>query len=211
MKELDGLDIMLDLETLGVNPKAPILSIGVTAFDIHRMEIVHKLELHVSLKDQLENYNRKVDAETIGWWMNQADDTKTALFNKSTSTVPDYNGGPSKLKDALSSISFFIVTKAGEIDVEKRIWANSPAFDCVILKSAYESVIKYENTKNTTIPWNYNAERDLRTLRRLWGQKIPETIERGVEHDALSDAIYQSKVCMHILKDMSLIPIGEKK
>lgn len=130
--------VMLDIETLGLDPGAAILSTGACRFtpgagvtDTFYAEIDRATCLDAGLH---------VDEDTLEWWR-----------SKDPALAP--LGGETPLADALEDLSRFIGTA-------DEVWANSPAFDCELLEAAYEAVGSVE-------PWEFYQERDVRTLRAL--------------------------------------------
>src|SRR3546814_10421074 len=66
------------------------------------------------------------------------------------------------------------------------IYANSPNFDCTIMKSLY-------NDHGMTIPWDFRKERDLRTLCSMAGINAKEVakVSGFVPHNAYWDCRQQ--------------------
>lgn len=132
--------VMVDLETLGREPGAAILSIGAVTFDregIHDT-FYRNIDLESCAEARLD-----VDMETLAWWLDQGDDAQDVLQ------------GGGDLEEALIDFADFYG------DAEE-IWANSPSFDCEILGYAYDLL-------NLEQPWGFRDERDYRTLRELPG------------------------------------------
>jgi hypothetical protein len=156
--------VMVDLETLGTEPGAAILSVGAVRFGPHGVAD-DEFERSVSL-ESCQAADLHIDADTLEWWLGQDD------------AVTDVLTGGDDLADVLADFAAYY----GNAD---EIWAYSPSFDCAMLAAAYDAV-------GQDVPWHYSEERDARTLRNLplW----PEGIEReGAEHDALADARYQAR------------------
>ena len=77
-----------------------------------------------------------------------------------------------------------------------QIWANSPSFDCVILKNAF-------NACGINLPWNYWNERDCRTL-VTFNPDIKKQIINDLPHGAVSDYLYQIKYCSAIWNSINI-------
>ena len=166
-------DIMIDIETVGTNPGAAIVSIGAVRFSVDD-GIDEELFLSVSLED-CQEHGLRIDAETLLWWLDQSEDARQQLK------------GGIPLKDALEELWRFC-------EGTRDIWANSPAFDCVILEHAYEAV-------GMDVPWEFCQRRDYRTIRDTRGVGSPMTNEQdGTEHDALDDARYQAENLIDALR-----------
>jgi hypothetical protein len=162
MSELER--VMVDLETLGLEPGSSILSIGAVRFDTNGIVDGQTFYRNVSL-ESCTDAGLEIDVSTLDWWLNQDGDVQGILT------------GGERLSKVLFAFSRFY-------DDADEIWAFSPSFDCAILSEAYAAV-------DETEPWTYRDERDCRTLASLpvW----PDNEQEGNEHDALDDAIYQAK------------------
>ena len=132
--------VMLDLETLGLNPGCVILSVGAAEFDVDGVgETFYR---SISL-DSCDKVGLEIDAGTLEWWLDQDENVQDQLV-----------GGES-LGDVLEDFAVFY----GYAD---EIWANAPSFDCEILEAAYEAA-------NAPVPWEFYQERCYRTLKNLPG------------------------------------------
>lgn len=130
--------VMVDLETLGLEKDAAILSIGAVHFD--KSVIGERFYESVSLKS-CQEAGLFIDAETLDWWLSQDE------------SVQDVLTGGKRLGNVLEEFARFI-------DGADEIWAYSPSFDCAILYNAYEET-------GQTPPWTYKEERDARTIAKL--------------------------------------------
>ena len=81
MSKYDGLDnsVIFDFETLSTDRVNPVvLSFAMLNFSESRMlgdmphtfeELLDKVDyIKFDVKDQVKNYNRKIDKETVDWW-----------------------------------------------------------------------------------------------------------------------------------------------
>jgi DNA polymerase III epsilon subunit-like protein len=164
--------IMLDIETLGTEPGAAIASIGAVRFD--REGVGEEFFASVSLAD-CQAHGLEIDAETLSWWLNQPAQAREQL----------HGGQP--LADALAELTAFV-------DGADEVWANSPAFDCVLLRAAYRAV-------GRECPWQYYDERDYRTLRETL-DTWPDREQQGTAHDGLDDARYQARCLIDALQEV---------
>ena len=137
--------VMVDIETLGLDPGCAVLSIGAVRFDADgRGE-----DLYVNIdRESCESAGLHVDEETLEWWQQQDEDAQAVL-----------SGGGS-LEQALVDLKGF----GGDVD---EWWANPPKFDMAILEAAYDAV-------GMDAPWEFYELRDVRTLKKLPGAEIPE-------------------------------------
>ena len=161
------MHIMIDLETMGTRPNAPIISIGAVAFD--------KSGTHTEFYDVVDlkstvHTQSVIDADTVMWWMKQSDEARAAFDCKRID-----------IGDALSNFQSF----CGRHEY-KAIWGNGAAFDNVILSEAYLSY-NYLNGK----PWDFWEDRCYRTVKNMFPDVA---IERGgTHHNALDDARSQAE------------------
>jgi len=155
--------IMLDIETLGLEPGAAVISIGACRFRPGDGVVGETFYVEIDA-DSCCDAGLHIDDDTFEWWQKQ--DSDLAPLNGKTS-----------LTDALSRLKHYV----GEAD---EVWANSPSFDCEMLEVAYDATEMAE-------PWEYYQERDVRTLRSL--PNTVEVEMDGREHHALDDAIHQAR------------------
>jgi len=169
--------VMLDLETLGTDPGSAILSIGAVEFDRDGPQdtFARSVDLPSCQKAGLE-----IDADTLDWWLDQGEAAREQLT------------GGDALADVL--IDYRDWHQAHGFD---EVWANSPSFDCEILRSAYHAAL------DEAPPWAYFETRDHRTVREL---PIPTDISReGTHHDALDDARHQARVVAAALRQLDTL------
>ena len=164
--------VMVDIETLGLEPGAAIVSIGAVRFD--ESGIHDTFERSVSLSNCWEDWEMDVDVGTLEWWLEQDEAAKRVLT------------GGEDLPEVLEAFSEWY-------DGADEIWANSPSFDCTLLEEAYARV-------GGTEPWAYHEERCFRTLADL--PVAPELEHDGIEHDALDDAKHQALVAARTLQNV---------
>lgn len=180
------MHIMLDLESLGTNSYAAILSVGAVAFDPWSKEVNYSFHMGVTLESALK-YGR-VDASTLEWWLTNPD-------------LEDARYSLAKLaKEDLDNVLFGFaewVRSVSNGENARAIWGNGAVFDNVVLSNAYTAV-GYDK------PWNYRADRCFRTLRALAPRVKPPTIAGGVAHDALYDARLQAMWLQKIVKKLKL-------
>jgi len=168
--------IMLDLETMGINPNAAIVSIGAVAFDPKVNEILDEIYIIIDLESSV-NKGGIMDASTVLWWMRQ-DDSARLVFN-------DFR---SEMHEALFGFYDFL-DSCSDYDT-RLIYGNGSDFDNVILDSAYKRM-------KIPTPWKYYNNRCYRTLKNL---RPDIQLERtGTHHNALDDAKCQA---IHLMKIM---------
>lgn len=168
---------MTDLETLGTDLSAIIVSIGAVVFDPYAEKFAIAEEFHsiIQVEDQ---ENRVISQSTLWWWMQQSEETRK-IFN------PE-NGIP--LDDAMAEFDTFLGNK-DDID---EIWGNGADFDIALLKTIYDN-------QGKAYPWSYKSTRCFRTIKELWPKYEPEF--KGIKHDALADAKHQATWLWEIMQD----------
>ena len=165
--------LMIDLETMGKNPDAPIASIGAVFFDPQTGEQGPEFSKIIDMG----TCGGTVDISTIEWWLVQSSEARTAIL---VNQIP--------LDDALLQLKEFISEHSDEKFVQ--VWGNGATFDNVILRRSYER-------QGIPCPWRYCNDRDVRTIVEL-GKAIDFDARtaipfEGERHNALDDARYQAK------------------
>lgn len=167
------MNIMLDIETMGVSFDSAILSIGAVAFDTElREEFYTTVDLSSSM-----NLGLKVDASTINWWLNQSDQARSAITKANAETLPD----------ALLKFARFLAEYQTVL-----VWGNGATFDNVVLSNAYAAC-------KIPRPWSYRNDRCYRTLASL----TPDVTKHkpDIPHHALYDAKAQAIHCLDLLRN----------
>lgn len=164
--------VMIDIETLGTAPGAPILSIGAIEFGPNGLDetFYEVIDLQSCLDKGLDN----IDADTFEWWLTQSEEAQAVLT------------GGDHLTGVLRRFSRFM----NDVD---EVWASPTAFDCTHIEHAYRTI-------DTSAPWKYNERRDCKLLSTLpvW----PDTEQEGIEHHALDDACHQAKQTIKALTEL---------
>lgn len=158
--------LMLDLESMGTRPNAPIISIGAVKFDPSTgslgQEFYRQIDLESACKFGVPS------GSTIKWWLQQGEDARKAASE-----------GNYQLAKALEDLAGLYRDWR---DVQ--VWANDPDFDCVILEYAYFKT-------GSSHPWAFWNKRSCRTIAELAGKRPPK--HQGVAHNALEDAKHQAR------------------
>ncbi|HHE5820125.1 TPA: 3'-5' exoribonuclease [Escherichia coli] len=168
-----GIHLMIDLETMGKNPDAPIISIGAIFFYPQTGDMGPEFSKTIDL----DTAGGVIDRDVIKWWLKQSREAQSAIM---TDEIP--------LDDALLQLREFIDENSGEFFVQ--VWGNGANFDNVILRRSYER-------QGIPCPWRYCNDRDVRTIVEL-GKAIDFDARtaipfEGERHNALDDARYQAK------------------
>ncbi|EOP0211467.1 3'-5' exoribonuclease, partial [Escherichia coli] len=132
--------LMIDLETMGKNPDAPINALAGKFFDPATGEMGPEFSKTIDL----ETAGGVIDRDTIKWWLKQSREAQSDIL---TDEIP--------LDDALLQLREFIDENSGEFFVQ--VWGNGANFDNVILRRSYER-------QGIPCPWRYTNDRDVRTM-----------------------------------------------
>ena len=180
------LNLVLDLETLGVQEDAAIIQIGISipAFDWpHIPEGVSRTFEATIQYEEANHYIRTGlftrDNDTMLWWQDQLPSTRAIVFS-----------GQQTYQDAFDQLKAWIESLGAPV----AIWGNGADFDNRLL--AYSlNIFGHKNL------WNFRNNRCLRTLRSLFplesspaGQITVIPAETEIKHTALGDAKFESRV-----------------
>lgn len=184
-----GVDLMVDIETMGTKPSAPIVSIGACLFDPLRVDTFEYLYersmvVLVDLEDAIK-HSSGIEAGTVKWWLSQSDAAIKRLIS----------GELLNLKDALTRTWQFAIDRSKNtpevvraLPVPKKIWAKSPDFDCKIIEHGCRST-------GVMYPFHFAYQRCVRTVTDLAfpnGEDERPVFKTGVHHDARDDAVNQA-------------------
>jgi hypothetical protein len=168
---------MLDCETLGFGTHPAILSIGAVQFNPYTGTIVHRKEINFDFSEACRW--RKINPETVKWWLRQDKAAIDALLEKETVSVVD---GLTELSEFMQDCS--------------RVWTNGPSQDGIWVETLYENY-------GLTPPWRYNQHRDVRTVLDLAGGYLDVEFT-GTPHCAVDDAEYQAKLVAAAYEELGL-------
>lgn len=171
-------NLMIDLETMGKNKDAPIVSIGAVFFTPETGDIGQEFYTVVSLESAM-GQGATPDGDTILWWLKQSTEARAAICIDDTLSI----------SDAPSELNHFINRHAANTKYLK-VWGNGATFDNVILRGAYERA-------GQICPWAYWNDHDVRTIVTLgryigFDPKMDMPFD-GERHNALADARHQAK------------------
>ena len=183
--------LMVDLETMGKKPGAPIVSVGAVFFDpasgMTGAEYYQVINLESSM-----SFGARPDASTILWWLKQSPEARSAIV------VDDTVG----LVEALEQLLDFIAENAANGSKNVQLWGNGSSFDCSLLEAAFELA-------DTPFPiphWNYRDVRTVVELGKAVGLNARYDIPfEGDQHNALADARHQVKYVSAIWQRLTAI------
>jgi hypothetical protein len=177
--------VMIDLETLGKRPSSVFLSVAACQFDIETGELGKKFRMNVSLKSALKA-GRKVDADTIKWWMEQRGDIRGKMFENGEELIYVLE----EFQDWILDVG--LLSTDGNVFV----WSNSASFDIGMLNHAYCS-------QDLLSPWNFRNERCYRTAVAhmkdtlgIYTPILPQKPDNA--HDPAVDAEHQVEVLFRL-------------
>lgn len=165
---------MVDLETLGSNPKAPIVQVGMVFFTREGIDVQSLLTIDF---DEALKYG-EADGSTIKWWLEQPKEAQETLFK---------NVRP--------------VLEAADI-VEKLIAAQNANFYWSHATFDFPILLSWFRALGRKYPLPHRRCYDLRTLEFLAGP-IEWTPRKGVHHNALDDAVYQAEHAIKLLNNVN--------
>ena len=170
--------VMIDLETLSTRKDAAIISIGLAAFDDEF--VIETAHARIKMSEVFGH----IDPATVKWWSEQGDAARHAAFS-----------GEDTQTRAISIVRDFF-----DRHQPTEVWANSPSFDCVILRSWWDG---QPRTPLGKYPISYRTERDVRTmLQYAKALKIPLPVWDGTAHNAMDDACNQARAIVTIEKEL---------
>jgi hypothetical protein len=182
----NGVDLMVDLETLGTTESAPIVSIGAVLFDPQANDTFEALYERaflrlIDIEDAIAVCG-PAEGGTLKWWLGQRDEAIKRLVN----------GEQVSLKGALSDLYIYSHVRGdrnpqvANLPLPGRIWAKGPDFDCTKLDAACRK-LKIKD------PFFFSTRRCVRTAQDLAfpNGELPE-FKTGVHHDARDDAVNQA-------------------
>lgn len=168
------MHIMIDLETMGTSPNAPIISIGAVLFDSE--EIGEPFYEVIDLKSAVKA-GAVMDPATVIWWMEQSDEARSALTGE---------GLP--IRAVLDDFANFVDSAKLDWGVSG-VWGNGAAFDNVILAEAYKRL-------DMDVPWEFWRDKCYRTVKGMYPDVQIKRV--GTHHNALSDAKTQAEHLIRI-------------
>lgn len=173
------IDIMIDLETVGTEVDAPVLSIGAVAFCIPTSTIESRFFVAVDPASAFAS--GKPDAKTIQWWMKQSPEAQIAAWD---------NPYAEPIRVALQRLDDYL----NSFGKTPRVWGNAARFDLGILDYQYKKA-------GMELPWKFYNEMCYRSLKNSYrhhGLKEVQGMVEGTAHTALYDAEIQALHAMSI-------------
>lgn len=179
------MNIMLDLETMALEPRAAIVAIGARAFTddgVVDNEAGGGFYWPVSLDSSVE-HGGLVDPACVKWWMTQQPESRLEVA-QAKMTLPD----------ALGRFETWLDSMPGGV-VDCLLWGNGADFDCACLAQAFRSC-------GMEVPWSHRQVRCYRTLAALFPeiQKVKPAIPHHARHDAACQAVHAAMILAEMKK-----------
>jgi hypothetical protein len=164
--------VMIDLETLSSHRDAAVMQVAAVCFDPYGTGVD---EAYPPFNEFVWDKHGYMSLSTIAWWMAQPhakimSESWKKFGKKPSEVLTDFNGWFSEVD-----------TSVGDV---KGVWSHGASFDLPVLYAMYDRT-------HLRSPWHYHLERDTRTIFWLAGGKPDILDEHRMEHDALSDCVYQ--------------------
>lgn len=186
--------IMTDIETLGTKDGATIFQIAAASFDIETGKIKDTINLKLDISTVKD---LQVDGSTLRWWLETNSDLLAKLISQGVMTeedmMQDFHAWVLNQGDSQKN-----KTK-NQPPVDVTLWGNGILFDNAKIKRSMESL-------GLDYPIFYRNDRDVRTILALaadktglteWGIRESVVHEGDIQHDALSDVMYQIRLVCH--------------
>jgi len=164
------MHVMIDLETMGTRPNAPIIAIGAVMFDGTKAH--DEFYVNVDLASAVDDSHAVVDPKTVLWWMDQSGEARSSLREDKK-----------EILTALYEFREWLKPVKPE-----GVWGNGASFDNVILSETYKRM-------GLEPPWPFWTDRCYRTMKNMYPQVEMERV--GTHHNALDDAMSQAN---HLIK-----------
>lgn len=167
----ERVDVVLDLETLGIKPGSVVLQVGAIAFRRQGGEVLASFDRNIDIGSSLMA-GLEVSPEAVRWWRGQSDEARASVF---------------AIGDALRLVaaSFRQFWVSAGCDAASCLWARGADFDPPIWAAALKAADGLDP------PWRYSRVRDIRTaldVARFDRGALPFGVERHVAiHDAGHD------------------------
>lgn len=168
--------VMVDTETLGLDPNSIVLSLGAVSFTFDGLGT----EYYTAIDPK--TYPGAVDLETIKWWMDQS-----------------FRGNKAPMDGVVPAQMALMQFESYLAELKKDggkiiLWANGTDFDIPKLYYAYKVF-------GMNPSWKYSDVRDCRTLFKTFPDYGNETSGESI-HNALADARWQADRLVSILKNL---------
>lgn len=167
-------NLMIDVESMGTKPTAPLMAIGAVFFDENNRQLGDTFYRTIHLSTSV-NLGFVMEPAAVLFWLGQPDEARNAVL---------FNALP--VGDVMQEFASWIGQRCSRSDL--MVWGNSPTFDCLKVEAHFKAC-------GLDVPWLYFNERCYRTIRER--NRVVEQDERQGLHNALEDAKFQAQ---HLIK-----------
>ena len=168
--------IMLDLETLGTDSNAVVVSISAVEFDLDTGKQGSDIEIGLNLLEQALN-GGIIDTSTLSWWSSQSAKAKSSLLR-----IPVLS-----IDDALDKFNTWIESIDHDLK-DIKLWGNGATADNVWVRNLYRR-------HNIDFVLPYWCDCDVRTLVTISGISTRDYKFTGLKHNGIHDCLHQIKYC----------------
>ena len=166
------MNIMVDLETVGIRLTSGILSIGAIPFDEAGL-VLDPFYRRIDVGDS-NILGFTTDDSTMKWWNQQNNAVREEAFS-----------GQEAVRDVITDFAAYCRKYKAPL-----IWGNGADFDNVLL-------VNHFNALNISMPYPFYSHRCFRTLKSLYPMIAYE--KSKIAHNALEDAKAQAIHAVKIL------------
>jgi len=177
------MHVMIDTETLGVQPDAALLQVAVVAFEARDggrvLNAPHQVFNMYVTPSSCMALGGTFDDSTFAWWLGQAKEARERVASALSS------GAAKPMAAVLNELVHWAPKDLGIqwSDIEG-VWSHGASFDIPLL-------LTYLGRMGYRSPWPFWNVRDTRTLFHLAGGTPPVDRAGYVAHDALDDCLMQ--------------------
>lgn len=169
--------VMIDIEALGKNNKAPVVAIGAVFFDPVKNTLGPRFYEKITLESAMQ-MGGLPDASTIIYWLRQSSEARSEIIDATQ-----------HISLALRMFQVFLIEHSVSLN-SLRVWGNGPTYDITILENAFR-MCGFE------VPWEFYRVRDVRTAVEFgrWDDFDPKRTLPfdGTPHNAVDDATHQAR------------------
>lgn len=169
-------DAMFDIETMGTDQDAAVVSVAVVLFNLQTESIGAQFHKNIHLATAMRDGGTTA-AGTIMFWLRQGDAVRKPVAF-----------GGEDIRDVLRDLSVWLHGECGRDErglAKARPWGNSARFDLGILSTAFRRA-------GLPVPWGWSNERCFRTVRNMHPQVPYNPDYKGDgAHNPLVDCRFQ--------------------
>ena len=202
-KKQSIIDVMVDLETMGLCDNVVITQLSAVAFVMRTGEILEAFDEHISVRNSVER-GLKIDGSTVEWWFKQS----IPVFNDVLLKAIQLNTEEGKLESVLGKFTVWLNGLKKNYGIDFRpslnIWGNGALADNKWLRQAYK-------VAGMEPAWHFTEDRDVRTLtdlgKRIFNFDYKQVKFEGTPHNALDDSKHQIKYSSEIYKQFEILQV----